>query len=182
MAAAPVEDRESQMYQDKVLQCAACRESFVWTAGEQEFFASKGFSSPPKSCRANRRARKEQRDSGRFDERGALPDRCPWGESAGSGSRSGGSYTGGGGNGYRRDTGYGHQVVQVVEGVPMVGSITRIVRDRMFGFIRDEDGVEYYFHQSALDDDFYALTEGARVTFITASSPRGPRATNVSRV
>jgi CxxC-x17-CxxC domain-containing protein len=39
-------------YQDKTLTCADCGQPFVFTAGEQEFFAQKGFQNPPKRCKA----------------------------------------------------------------------------------------------------------------------------------
>jgi CxxC-x17-CxxC domain-containing protein len=39
-------------YQDKVLHCADCGAEFVWTAGEQAFFADKHFTNEPKRCRA----------------------------------------------------------------------------------------------------------------------------------
>jgi CxxC-x17-CxxC domain-containing protein len=38
-------------YQDKTLTCADCGQPFVFTAGEQEFFAQKGFQNPPKRCK-----------------------------------------------------------------------------------------------------------------------------------
>lgn len=47
------------MYTDKILECKDCGESFVFTAGEQEFYAQKGFDSMPsrcKKCREQRRA------------------------------------------------------------------------------------------------------------------------------
>ena len=31
------------MYEDKTLVCKDCGKEFVWTAGEQEFYASRGF-------------------------------------------------------------------------------------------------------------------------------------------
>ncbi len=39
-------------FQDKTLQCVDCGSSFIWTAGEQAFFADKGFRNEPKRCRA----------------------------------------------------------------------------------------------------------------------------------
>ncbi len=39
-------------YQDKQLTCVDCGQPFVFTAGEQEFFAQKGFQNPPKRCKA----------------------------------------------------------------------------------------------------------------------------------
>lgn len=46
------------MYQDKVLICQDCGREFIWTAGEQEFYAEKGFANEPKRCRECREARK----------------------------------------------------------------------------------------------------------------------------
>lgn len=45
------------MYQDKTLICVECGKEFIWTAGEQEFFAEKGFSNQPKRCKDCRNAR-----------------------------------------------------------------------------------------------------------------------------
>lgn len=39
-------------YHDKVLKCADCGAEFVFTAGEQMFFADKGFKNEPKRCKA----------------------------------------------------------------------------------------------------------------------------------
>ena len=47
------------MYQDKTLVCKDCGCEFVFTAGEQEFYAEKGFANEPqrcKDCRAKRKA------------------------------------------------------------------------------------------------------------------------------
>lgn len=35
------------MYEDKTLVCKDCGKEFVWTAGEQEFYASRGFENQP---------------------------------------------------------------------------------------------------------------------------------------
>jgi hypothetical protein len=48
---------------NKSLQCCDCGTTFTFTAGEQEFFASKGFTNEPKRCIPCRRARKQQNDS-----------------------------------------------------------------------------------------------------------------------
>ena len=47
--------------QDKVLTCSDCGQEFTFTAGEQEFYAQKGFSTPSRcsSCRAARKAARE---------------------------------------------------------------------------------------------------------------------------
>jgi len=39
-------------YHDKVLKCVDCGAEFVFTAGEQMFFADKGFKNEPKRCKA----------------------------------------------------------------------------------------------------------------------------------
>ena len=46
------------MYQDKTLKCKECGADFVFTAGEQEFYAEKGFQNEPQRCKACRDARK----------------------------------------------------------------------------------------------------------------------------
>ncbi|MBI3662077.1 MAG: zinc-ribbon domain containing protein [Acidobacteria bacterium] len=38
-------------YHDKVLKCFECGAEFVFTAGEQMFFADKGFKNEPKRCK-----------------------------------------------------------------------------------------------------------------------------------
>jgi len=44
-------------FKDKILKCVDCGTSFVWTAGEQAFYYSKGLSQP-KHCPACRELRK----------------------------------------------------------------------------------------------------------------------------
>ena len=53
-------------YHDKVLKCADCGAEFVFTAGEQMFFADKGFKNEPKRCKAckNNRAQGGDGNSG----------------------------------------------------------------------------------------------------------------------
>ena len=59
------------------------------------------------------------------------------------------------------------------------GTIKRLVRDRGFGFIRDDGGQEWFFHRSSVQGSFDALNEGQRVSFDEEQSPKGPRAANV---
>ena len=60
------------------------------------------------------------------------------------------------------------------------GTIKRLVRDRGFGFIRDDGGQEWFFHRSAVREAaFEQLTEGQRVDFDEEVSSKGPRATNI---
>jgi CxxC-x17-CxxC domain-containing protein len=46
------------VYTDKTLTCRDCGTQFVFTSGEQEFHASKGFTNPPGRCPDCRAARK----------------------------------------------------------------------------------------------------------------------------
>lgn len=46
------------MYEDKTVICKDCGQEFVFTAGEQEFYASKGFVNEPQRCKECRSARK----------------------------------------------------------------------------------------------------------------------------
>lgn len=46
-------------YKDKPVPCRDCGGQFIFTAGEQEFYAQKGFTNEPTRCIARRRARKQ---------------------------------------------------------------------------------------------------------------------------
>jgi CspA family cold shock protein len=59
------------------------------------------------------------------------------------------------------------------------GTIKRLVRDRGFGFIRDDGGQEWFFHRSSVQGSFDQLNEGQRVNFDEEPSAKGPRAGNV---
>jgi len=49
-------------FQDKTLKCKDCGQDFVFTVGEQEFYAEKGFENEPARCRECRDARKHERN------------------------------------------------------------------------------------------------------------------------
>lgn len=55
---------QSMSYTDKLLECVDCRASFSFTAGEQEFHASKGFSNEPRRCPNCRGARRNDTGGG----------------------------------------------------------------------------------------------------------------------
>ena len=59
------------------------------------------------------------------------------------------------------------------------GTIKRLVRDRGFGFIKDDGGQEWFFHRSSVQGSFDQLNEGQRVSFEEEPSAKGPRAGNV---
>lgn len=46
------------MYEDRTLVCKDCGQEFTFTAGEQEFYAEKGFTNEPQRCKSCRSARK----------------------------------------------------------------------------------------------------------------------------
>ena len=75
-------------YQDKTLVCRDCNQEFVFTAGEQEYYAQKGFTNEPRRCPDCRRAHKAQQGGGSYSR---------W-----WGSYGGGNSYGGGGGGYER--------------------------------------------------------------------------------
>ena len=49
------------MSDDKILSCKDCGQQFVFSTGEQEFYAEKGFQNEPVRCAPCRRARKKER-------------------------------------------------------------------------------------------------------------------------
>ena len=53
------------MYEDKTLVCKDCGQEFVFTAGEQEFYAERGFVNEPKRCKSCRDAKPFQPREGR---------------------------------------------------------------------------------------------------------------------
>jgi hypothetical protein len=47
-------------FQDKSIQCCDCGTIFTFSAREQEFFASKGFTNEPRRCTQCRKAKRQQ--------------------------------------------------------------------------------------------------------------------------
>ncbi|NLJ73211.1 MAG: zinc-binding protein [Syntrophomonadaceae bacterium] len=52
------------MFEDKTLVCQDCGQDFVFTIGEQEFYAEKGFENEPKRCKDCRTSRRNNRNEG----------------------------------------------------------------------------------------------------------------------
>ena len=48
-------------FEDKSLKCSDCGQQFAFTAGEQEFYASRDLKNEPKRCQSCRQAKKAQR-------------------------------------------------------------------------------------------------------------------------
>jgi N-acetylglutamate synthase-like GNAT family acetyltransferase len=47
-------------FQDKSIRCSDCGTTFAFTAREQEFFASKGFTNEPRRCPQCRKSKRQQ--------------------------------------------------------------------------------------------------------------------------
>ena len=54
----------STTFEDRTLTCRDCGQSFTFTAGEQEFYQTRGLTNEPGRCPECRRARKQQRGGG----------------------------------------------------------------------------------------------------------------------
>jgi len=51
-------------YTDKTLQCRDCGAEFIFSAGEQEFYAEKGFTNEPGRCNDCRARKRRERSDG----------------------------------------------------------------------------------------------------------------------
>ena len=54
----PGEPGGMRMFQDKTVVCQDCGAEFVFSAGEQEYFAAHGLANEPRRCKTCREARK----------------------------------------------------------------------------------------------------------------------------
>jgi len=54
----------TKVYTDQLITCVDCGQQFTFTAGEQEFYAQKGFQNKPSRCPDCRAARKAQKGGG----------------------------------------------------------------------------------------------------------------------
>lgn len=67
------------VFEPKSLQCSDCGTTFTFSAEEQEFFKSKGYTNEPKRCPACREARRAERygsNSYRSSRRQMFPATC----------------------------------------------------------------------------------------------------------
>jgi CxxC-x17-CxxC domain-containing protein len=99
------------VYTDRAMACLDCGQEFMFTAGEQEFYAQRGFTEAPKRCPSCRAARKAQRNAagggdgysgGRNGGSSYSTDSGYGGSGGGYGNGGGGGYGGGGYGGERR--------------------------------------------------------------------------------
>lgn len=63
-------------YNDKTLTCRDCGAEFIFTAGEQEFYAEKGFTNEPGRCPDCRSRRRRERTSGTREMHAAVCAEC----------------------------------------------------------------------------------------------------------
>lgn len=63
------------------------------------------------------------------------------------------------------------------------GTVKWFNNQKGYGFISDENGSDVFVHYSGLNMDGYkSLEEGQAVEFEITDSPKGPQATNVSKI
>ena len=65
----------------------------------------------------------------------------------------------------------------------MTGTVTKQLPDKGFGFLRADDGQEYFFHRDACGGEFLHMREGTMVDFEPGPpSAKGPRAEHVRKL
>ncbi|NTU84924.1 MAG: DNA-binding protein [Chloroflexales bacterium] len=156
-------------YIDKEIACRECGGRFVFTAGEQEFYADKGFTNEPTRCPAQRRARKNGHP--------LPPGPCPH-DVSGAGSTSGASTASRDGAARARTSpprSAHNPYTGRVPNTPVPARVLRIDPAGRFLFARVEpDGFDVYVHHSLFRDA--GLREGDQVRLLVEASDRGPRA------
>src|SRR5512147_3178944 len=67
-----IRSKRAMSYADKTITCRDCGTDFVFTTGEQEFYAQKGFTNEPTRCPSCRQQRKgaASRERGGYGDRG----------------------------------------------------------------------------------------------------------------
>jgi len=72
-----------------------------------------------------------------------------------------------------------HEIKTGEKGSVVKGTIRKVLVEKKFGFIRDEHGVDRFFHQDSCMPtvNFESLQEGDKVQFTPMENPKkGPRA------
>ena len=63
--------------------------------------------------------------------------------------------------------------------IMQTGKVKFFNRDKKFGFIQGDDGVDYFFHETGLSEGIY-VKDNDRVEFTAEDGDRGKKAVNVS--
>ncbi|MFI5372356.1 MAG: cold shock domain-containing protein [Candidatus Eisenbacteria bacterium] len=193
---------------DRYIRCVDCGEEFIFTAGEQAFYESKGLMNPPTRCKRCRDARKANRGEGGGSHGGggaggggggrevyeAVCAECgtkttvPFPPTAGrpvycrdcfQSRRAGGA--GGGGRATSRPA--PARATLTPTGEHTTGAVKWFNEGKGFGFIQCESGEEVFVHFSALQGSgFRSLTAGDRVEFDVVEGTRGKQAANVVKL
>ncbi len=70
------QNQSNTAFSDKTLTCKDCGNEFVWTAGEQQFYAQKGFTNAPTRCPEDRQKAKQAKMQGSGGNNIAFPITC----------------------------------------------------------------------------------------------------------
>lgn len=69
--------RSNQMeFQDKTLVCKDCKKEFIFSAGEQAFYAEKGFKNEPVRCHECRDKKRREREGNKEEHRQMYTVKC----------------------------------------------------------------------------------------------------------
>jgi cold shock CspA family protein len=181
-------------FKDKHIPCKDCGGEFVFTAGEQEFYAQKGFTNEPTRCPAGRRARKEGRSL--TDITGGRV--CPH-DVSGNGSNTDEAIESSGASRPRRSDDWSRSsdrprgesrgwsgersrgdrepYTGPLPSGPVNATIVRIDPAGRFLFARvDHPQFDVYVHGSLFSQVRRSLQEGDQISVTVEASDRGPRA------
>lgn len=162
-------------YQDKQINCRDCGGQFVFTAGEQEFYASKGFTNEPTRCPLQRRMRKQGENS--YNSRRDGP--CEHDVTRSGSSRS--SAPRGGYDRGERSFDRPRRERSAYQGPlpsgPIAATVVRVDPAGRYLFVRvDQPAMDVYVHGSLLPSRGPQIREGDSVEITVGPSERGPRA------
>ena len=189
--------------EDQRIKCVDCGEEFLFTAGEQAFYASKGLTNAPIRCKKCRDARKQQRSEAGSGVRGGAggPREMHTANCSDCGTETQVPFVpvsgrpiycrdcyeshrpGRGGRPGRAGRTSAAQPVSLEGAQHSQGEVKWFNEAKGFGFIHDDSGEEVFVHFSAiLGDGFKSLAQGDRVEFDVVPGPKGKQAANVMRI
>jgi CxxC-x17-CxxC domain-containing protein len=189
---------------DQRIKCVDCGEEFLFTAGEQAFYASKGLTNAPTRCKPCREQRKQQPGGARAGRGGpsgrgemhtavcadcgaetqvpfapvsSRPVYCRNCYEAHRPARAGAPAARPRAAREARPAPAGHG------GERGQGTVKWFNDGKGFGFIQHDSGEELFVHFSSIrGDGFRTLAEGQRVEFDVVMGPKGRQAANVTPV